>query len=60
MIGVLAVLQVIGALWIYGKLGITAPSWLGQAHRISGTIAVLLTIFVGYHCLWALGLESGR
>jgi hypothetical protein len=59
VIGVMAVLQVIGALWIYGKLGIVAPSWLGTAHRISGTIALLLSLFVGYHCLWALGLESG-
>jgi hypothetical protein len=59
IIGALAVLQVIGALWIYGKLGITAPSWLGTAHRISGTIALVLSMFVAYHCLWALGLESG-
>ena len=59
-IGVLAVLQVVGALWLYGKLGIAAPSWLGTAHRISGTVALLLSVFVGYHCLWALGLESGR
>jgi Family of unknown function (DUF6529) len=58
-IGVLAVLQVIGALWIYGKLGPKAPVWLGAAHRISGAIAVLLTIVVAYHCLWVLGLESG-
>jgi hypothetical protein len=58
-IGVLAVLQVIGALWLYGKLGIRAPSWLGKAHRASGTTALLLSVFVGYHCLWALGLESG-
>ena len=60
VIGVLAVFQVIGALWIYGKLGITAPSWLGMAHRVSGTITLALTMFVAYHCLWALGLESGR
>ena len=60
VIGVLAVLQVIGALCIYGKLGFKAPSWVGQAHRISGTIVVLLTIFVGYHCLWGLGLETGE
>jgi hypothetical protein len=59
VIGVLAVLQVIGALWIYGKLGIRPPSWLGTAHRISGTVALLLTVFVAYNCLWALGLESG-
>lgn len=59
VIGVLAVLQVIGALWIYGKLGIAAPAWLGKAHRASGTVALGLSIFVAYHCLWALGLESG-
>jgi len=58
-IGVLAVLQVIGALWIYGRLGIAVPSWLGTAHRIGGTIAIALSVFVAYHCLWALGLESG-
>ena len=60
VIGVLAVLQVVGALWMYGKLGIRAPSWLGTAHRISGIIALVLAVFVAYHCLWALGLESGR
>ena len=59
VIGVLAVLQVVGALWMYGKLGIRAPSWLGTAHRISGIIALVLAVFVAYHCLWALGLESG-
>ncbi len=58
-IGVLAVLQVVGALWMYGKLGISAPSWLGTAHRASGAVALLLSVFVGYHCLWALGLEVG-
>jgi hypothetical protein len=59
VIGVLAVVQVVGALWIYGKLGIRAPSWLGTAHRTTGTVAVLLSVFVAYHCLWALGLEVG-
>ena len=58
-IGVLAVLQLVGALWIYGKLGRRAPSWLGTAHRLSGAVAVLLIVVVAYHCLWALGLESG-
>jgi hypothetical protein len=60
VVGVLAGLQVGGALWLYGKLGIRAPSWLGTAHRISGAIALLLSVFVAYHCLWALGLETGR
>jgi hypothetical protein len=59
IIGLLAVLQVVGALWMYNKLGIAVPPWLGTAHRISGTVALVLTVFVGYHCLWALGLESG-
>ncbi len=60
VIGVLAVLQLIGALWIYGKLGVRAPRWLGTAHRVSGSLALLLAVFVGYHCLWALGLEYGE
>lgn len=59
IIGGLALLQVVGALWIYGRLGIRAPSWLGTAHRVSGSVAVVLSVFVAYHCLWALGLESG-
>ena len=58
-IGVIAVLQLVGALWLYGKLGLRAPSWLGTAHRVSGSIGVVLMVFVAYHCLWALGLESG-
>jgi len=59
VIGVLALLQLVGALWLYGRLGIGAPSWLGTAHRISGAVAVVLVVLVAYHCLWALGLESG-
>jgi hypothetical protein len=59
VIGVIAVLQVIGALWIYGRLGIKAPPWLGTAHRVSGTVTLVLAVFVAYNCLWALGLESG-
>ena len=60
VVGVLAIFQLIGALWMYGRLGIKAPSWLGTAHRISGVVALLLALFVAYHCLWALGLESGH
>ncbi|WP_222263205.1 DUF6529 family protein [Modestobacter marinus] len=58
-IGVLAVVQLLGALWMYGKLGVKAPSWVGTAHRTTGVIAVLLSVFVAYHCLWSLGLEVG-
>jgi Family of unknown function (DUF6529) len=57
VIGVLVVVQVVTALWMYGKLGIRAPSWLGTAHRATGATALVLSLFVAYHCLWALGLE---
>jgi hypothetical protein len=56
----LVVLQLLGALWMYGKLGVAAPSWVGSAHRICGATALVLAVFVAYHCLWALGLETGR
>jgi Family of unknown function (DUF6529) len=59
VIGVLAVGQLIGALWIYGKLGIRAPSWVGTAHRVSGAITLVLAVFVGYHCIWAFGFQTG-
>jgi hypothetical protein len=60
VIGVLAVFQLIGALWMYGKLGLSVPAWLGPVHRITGATALLLSVFVAYHCIWALGLESGH
>lgn len=60
VIGALVVLQVIGALWLYGKLGMSVPSWLGTTHRVIGAAALLLSVFVAYHCIWALGLESGH
>jgi hypothetical protein len=59
VIGVLAVWQLIAGLWIYGRLGRPAPSWVGPVHRVTGAIAVVLAVFVAYNCLWALGLESG-
>jgi hypothetical protein len=59
VVAVLVVVQVGTALWIYGKLGIRAPSWLGTAHRITGATALVLSLFIAYHCLWSLGLEVG-
>ena len=59
VIAVLAVAQVTTALWIYGKLGIRTPSWLGTVHRATGATALVLSLFVAYHCLWSLGLEVG-
>lgn len=60
LIALLAVLQLLGGLWMYGRLGrAAAPSWLGTAHRVTGATAVLLVVFVSYHCLWTLGLVTG-
>jgi hypothetical protein len=59
VIGVLAVGQLVGALWIYGKLGIRAPPWVGTAHRVSGAITLVQAVFVGYHCIWAFGFQTG-
>ena len=57
----LAVGQVLGGMRMYGKLGKSrGPRWIRTGHRIAGTTAFLLTIPVAYHCLWALGFQSGR
>lgn len=56
--GVLAVGQLISALWLYGKLGVTPPPWLGIAHRAGGVLVVVVTLPVAYHCLWSLGFQS--
>ena len=56
---VLAVVQVLSASWLYGKLGGDAPDWLGDVHRLSGTVAFALTLPVAYHCLWSIGFQDG-
>ncbi len=59
-VAVLVVVQLVTALWIFGRLGIRAPSWLGTAHRATGATTLVLILFVAYHCLWSLGLEVGH
>ena len=54
-----AVVQVGSALRLYGKVGRgSSPSWLGDVHRLSGTLAFLFTLPVAYHCLWSIGFSS--
>ena len=44
---------------MYGKLGgRSAPDWVGPTHRLTGTLALLVTLPVAYHCLWSLGFET--
>ena len=56
----LAFVQLVSALWLYGRLPIRAgaPAWLGELHRVSGLAALFASLPVAYHCLWALGFES--
>ncbi|HUV11234.1 MAG TPA: DUF6529 family protein [Acidimicrobiia bacterium] len=57
---VLACLQILLAMRLYGKLRWPreAPAWLGDAHRLTGTVAFVLSLPVAYHCLWSLGYQS--
>ena len=51
--------QVFSALRLYGKIGSgPAPAWLGDVHRLSGTLAFVLTLPVAYHCLWSIGFNA--
>ena len=53
-----AVVQVLSALWVYGKFPGRAPAWAGTMHRISGRLAFLVSLPVAYHCLWSLGFQD--
>lgn len=53
-----AVVQLLSALAMWGRLGGFSPSWAGTAHRWSGRIAFLLTVPVAVHCLYALGFAD--
>src|SRR5690349_1851058 len=50
-----ALVQVLTALWLYGRFGVAAPRWAGGLHRVSGAVAFLITIPVALQCLWVLG-----
>jgi hypothetical protein len=56
----LAVVQVLLGLRLYDKITVPrrSPGWLGDAHRLVGTLAFVLTLPVAYQCLWALGFQS--
>src|SRR5256885_15550151 len=53
-----AVVQVLTAVWVYGKLPLAVPAWAGTLHRLSGRIAFILSLPVAYHCLWSLGFQT--
>jgi hypothetical protein len=55
---VLAVVQLISALWMYGRLPWPAPDWIGALHRGTGSLAFVVTLPVAFHCLWSLGFQD--
>lgn len=57
---VLALFQVVSAARIYGRLKVPTrlPSWFGDLHRLTGTLAFVLTLPVMFHCLWSLGFSD--
>ena len=55
----LALFQLASAFAMYRLIpGGKAPSWIGTAHVWSGRLAVLVSVPVAVHCLYALGFES--
>jgi Family of unknown function (DUF6529) len=58
---VLVLVQLGSALVMYGRIpGVAGPWWIGGLHRWSGRAAVLLTVPIAVHCLYALGFQGGE
>jgi hypothetical protein len=56
----LACVQLVSALWMYGRLPVSdPPAWIGSFHRISGRLAFLISLPVAYHCLYQLAFQTG-
>jgi Family of unknown function (DUF6529) len=54
----LALVQLVTALWMYGKLGARrVPAGLGTFHRVTGSLAFLLSLPVAWMCLYGLGFS---
>jgi hypothetical protein len=56
--GVLVLVQLVTALWMYGRLGLKVPARIGVVHKSLGGLALLVSLPVAYHCLWSIGFES--
>ena len=54
---VLAIVQTVTAMAIYGRIPLRG-AWVGTVHRWSGRLAVLISVPVAVHCLYALGFEA--
>lgn len=52
------VVQVVSSFVMYGRTPWRAPAWIGPLHRWSGRVALLVSVPVAAHCLYALGLQT--
>jgi len=53
----LAIVQILSAMAIYGRFPGFDPPWVGPVHRWSGRGAMLLSAPIAVHCLYAFGLQ---
>ncbi|GMU79633.1 MAG: hypothetical protein AMXMBFR46_24230 [Acidimicrobiia bacterium] len=57
---VLAIVQLAVGLRLWGTISWPArtPDWLGDLHRLLGTLAFVFTLPVAFLCLWSLGFQD--
>ena len=53
----LAIVQTVTAMGLYGRIPLRG-AWVGTVHRWSGRLAVLISVPVAVHCLYALGFQT--
>jgi hypothetical protein len=53
----LAIVQTVTAMGLYGRIPLRG-AWVGAVHRWSGRLAVLISVPVAVHCLYALGFQA--
>jgi uncharacterized protein DUF6529 len=53
----LVIVQTVTAMGIYGRIPLRG-AWVGTVHRWSGRLAVLISVPVAVHCLYALGFQT--
>jgi hypothetical protein len=58
VVGVLAVVQVMTSFGIYGKFGRERSAAITLTHRISGLVAVIVSLPIAFTCLWSLGFQD--
>ena len=53
-----ALLQLVTALWLYGRLPGRPPAALGGFHRLVGAAALALSAPIAFHCMAAYGVRG--